>query len=686
MKPEKLFKLIGDADENFVSEAAEYPQKAQRNGEFLLRFAAAACLMLVIGGTVWFTQMQDAGTPASEYEDVLDFVVYGGDEDYNEEYVTDFIVHDATLLVANFLAEYPSVFGFVMYGEDGGGVDISGRPSVRFPLVRYVIEDGLFWDLSGYILDDVPFIRRGIDEDGTLINTHVATSFKLYDLGADAPVVGIRFNGVQQQHMDAFWVLYQFVNGEFIQVNLQLTPSISRSGLFTDNSGHPYAPEFFRSEDGRLFSFDSNLSHEINPQEGLRHFEFNYGVLQVIEELPEGRDGIMLTSVRLQDMEDAVRNLLENRFGIAYETHIWEWEPPSFEFGFSIDEANEIIRSTVDAFNDIAYVFNGQMMVSEEMVEYNGQRYMVVRDRRMWHLQSVQDIRDMLDAVFTRNGAILMHEMLDAEIPFFRDIGSNLTMIFHNDLQSEWPLLPTIIDGIVEVLNTGEDRFVASVKFSQPGVVTAFEAEMFLSFIQTDSGWRIQRNPFGMRESYIEEETSLYRSFVPQSEIPVEYTPLEPVPMTPGISVANERDEHGNLTENAIREREERERRAAEQREREPVGGRSGFPEAFYGHHLEQAREIFGRAESEIISQDEYIQEITTILEEILIRRAEESPELEREMHLSRIYGGAGMPVPSPYDSGTLQVEFSEQFQERYNLIIREGLERIGREREEING
>ena len=64
MEMEKLLKVIGDVDENFIAETANYPQRAAKGASLFLRVAAAACFAMVIGATVYLAHLSESSAVA----------------------------------------------------------------------------------------------------------------------------------------------------------------------------------------------------------------------------------------------------------------------------------------------------------------------------------------------------------------------------------------------------------------------------------------------------------------------------------------------------------------------------------------------------------------------------------------------------------------------------------------------
>ena len=287
MKPEKLFELIGEADENFVNEAAEYPRKA-RSGGLFMRLAAAACLVTVLGVSAWFAMQTGQGSLAGDIGIPPEPPVMS--------------IHEGTLLVADFLGDFTSLFGFgvLTVVEDTGFedfVDFRNRPFTEHrPLIRF---DGeLFWDNHGTIFDSAPFLR-----DGNL----VATSFVLNDLcGTGVPIITIFYSEVGHDGFVWFpaehhWEMFQYVNGDFVRVVFDR--ELNSSPVFFRDSVYGLVMLSGTDDDPWDYSRFSRVA-------------LNNGELETIEVLPDDfslRAG-WSAGTRMYELENSIINLMEQRF------------------------------------------------------------------------------------------------------------------------------------------------------------------------------------------------------------------------------------------------------------------------------------------------------------------------------------------------------------------------------------
>lgn len=482
MKPEKLFEVIGEVDESIVAESAEYPRKAQGAGLFL-RFAAAACLIAVIGVSAWavwqmnYTRVE---TPA------------------DTQVTQEANAHYDTLLMADFLMDFPSLFSFGIVAEDGSIRDIRGRLLEEVPLVR--LENDRLLDIHGHEFPlDAPF-RWPL--------TRVATQFNLYDLDSGfTPLILMEVTETDEnlQSFPSWWVLYQYIDGAFTSVSIDYGEHMPIALDIGQVVGFLSMPSFFVDEDGRLIMNEGSV---INRTSRFWHVSLEDGVLTVLEILPLYERPYGLESLRLQDMEMSLRNLVEQR------------HRPNENANMSVSVAEheamavEVARSMIDAFNDMLSIQKG-LEGDGQFVEYQGRQYEIVNDARFQHIRSIQDIREFAEAAFTQDFAewYFYRPLVHDDLPRYREIDGVLVMFL--PIWGERFLFPQIIDGDIEILEgfTFRDSFIARVNISlemimrymQDGYISAHhdaasseifqvgEHTMLLTFILEGNEWRIFR-------------------------------------------------------------------------------------------------------------------------------------------------------------------------------------------------
>ncbi|MCL2356928.1 MAG: hypothetical protein FWC70_07205 [Defluviitaleaceae bacterium] len=340
MKPEKLFELIGEVDEKFVAEAAEYPKKSRRGVGLLMRLAAAACLVFVAGASVWIVGNLRSTT------------IESGAGIYCEN-----------LLLAEFLSQFSSFHSFGVLTPDGQFRDLSGRLLRQTPQVQWTGRQ--FLTESG---DVIPPDALFVNHD----DISVATSFALYNIGG-TPLVQIEFTPVatlertwdirydagtlfpnlsdfeghiwdtqhaSEWHFDEAnvnftpvfhslhnpeWQHFKHINGEFVRVEFNPPDGVpvehfTRAWGFDENGEFiggrrplPYLREvyfglasmqFLRSNEGSLYCSVGGIYWRVR---------FNDGIIEPLERLP-WRHPDRLTSLRMNETEVVVSGLLRQLF------------------------------------------------------------------------------------------------------------------------------------------------------------------------------------------------------------------------------------------------------------------------------------------------------------------------------------------------------------------------------------
>jgi hypothetical protein len=311
------------------------------------------------------------------------------------------------------------------------------------------------------------------------------------------------------------------------------------------------------------------------------------------------------------------------------------------------------VRGIVSAFNDISNIFSGNVD-GGSFVDYDGERYMFLRIEGM--PGTVQGLRELLDSVYTEEGALMMHSMIDRTTPpFFRDIDGQLAMLTEHEYA--FPLLPVITGDEFEITSasifyegTAINGFTALADFVWTNENIP-PATMLMLFVPTNDGWRIQSKRFELEVLPDGAYDGRYRSYTPPLEsffeaVDVTFTPVfealppvgmdieippRPYEITPSLAI-----EPGILAAN---ERHERELRATEAREQE----------------------------WRLVN----MQDFTSVgeLEEYLLKFAEEFPVSAAEFDFRRT-----MRIELP--EGDEIITLSEEFFERYSETVREGLMR----------
>ncbi|MCL2224139.1 MAG: hypothetical protein FWB96_04120 [Defluviitaleaceae bacterium] len=493
MKPEKMFEVIGEVDEKFVA-AAEYPRRVQgaRAGIFL-KLAAAACLIAVIGGSAWFVRVQ-------YFDETVEFI---GAEELDAS--------DGLMVVADFLADYPSIFSFGILGEFSDMYfDVHGMPLHSPPLVR-LEGDSISGGLVAGSRSDAPFTReRG---------TRVATTFRMYDLGMGIPLVTIGFTPLVAQRQlplfetDTFWEIYKYVNGEFVQVipeifEWRLQISAQRYELPT--------PNFFRDEDG---SFMLHLGTTHNISAAYLRVAITEGGMEIIEELPH-RPDTQLTPLRMRGAEAEMETILWSRWSDLVE-------------GFP--QTQEILDELIFAYNELVRIFNGDVsfeigsgtMRREWYSDYDsGWNVFMFPDEP--HIQTVQDIHNLIDSVYAQDvmaiGARHMRAMLEGERALFRDMPSfsdidNANLFYPDTTQllklvdAHWheaaawqatrPRFRSVVGDPIFITDIRPGSFNALMVFAiVPGY--SYSSSVW-EIVLTDEGWRINnegRCPYEIEEMY----------------------------------------------------------------------------------------------------------------------------------------------------------------------------------------
>ena len=460
MKPEKLFEIIGRVDDSFITEAAEYPQKTQGAGWFL-RFAAAACLVLVIGASAWILRQMNYGDDANGY--AVAGPGLNGD-----------------VRVIDFLAEFTSLFSFgtvaphVIYADQYGNVPPT-------PLVRWDGAD--FINPDGEVIRDVPFILEG---------NRVARQFFLYDLGVGVPVVMILTYEYEYGSMiparvsnERHWQMFQYADGAFVEIGFEADLP---SGFW------PYF--VLDSENRLLMATLCDCDLQAYTHRGFVHVRLNDGIIEVIEELPHNFLAETI-SARLVELEQTITGIMRQRFGA--ETWYEPFRDPIPTLSYDFDAVYEIIP----AFNEIMRIFSRGLELDGLVYGYEGRRYMAVSDP---NYTSLQCIRDLIEPVFgTDPQHYINQRAFYSDTPFFREIDGTFvqhlgdTGIFAHDY---YILFPQIATNRVEYMRTGPTGVFVSVNatvyYTARGAVRAFSEGSFfhnhtmaLELLPVADGWRI---------------------------------------------------------------------------------------------------------------------------------------------------------------------------------------------------
>jgi hypothetical protein len=485
MKPEKFFEAIGSVDEKFIEEAAQYKMKKQGGGWFL-RLSAAACFLAVLGVSAWavlFMEYEQGQSPATSTDAPYSSAANG---------LPNGTQNGASLLVADFIGEYTTIFSLGLLTDDLTFTDIHGSPLFRNPLI-YWSGRGLFYTY-GNVINDAPFLIR---------DANVAADFFLYDLGEDVPVVVFEFPSLSGD-LNTMYMIYYFSNGEFIPM-----PGLWRNLLgIEDESIMPFwwnntwgFPQFFTCDDGRIIM---HYNMQSPGHSNLFHVSLEGGSFEIIEELP-ARTEINLTDVRMYDLENSIRILMEQRF-TAYEERemqMLERDIRDGERRTLEEEARMIVYDMAGRYNDLMRIFRG-LDANGTGIEHEGRRYAVVNDRNMPHIRSLQDIIDAIDFVFTRNGGGIYYRMLLSEQPPYFEIDGVLVRDVFTTAPNE-SFTPIIIDDTnLEILGHWGSAFSARINISREMVRRAAQEQglnvflpdndyiMYLVFILTEQGyWRI---------------------------------------------------------------------------------------------------------------------------------------------------------------------------------------------------
>jgi hypothetical protein len=176
MLPEDLYEIIGEVDEGIVAETAYYPRRASRTGGWLMRLAAAACFVLVVGFSAWV--VLNVNEPAVDADETP--TVPNGN-----------LTAEADVMkIVEFLLEYPSIFSIGVSMGDGAfwSLDRDGRQYFEPPLVQFFPETNIFVyrRFDNPVPVDTPFL---LYEPQFMSFAYVAVDFFLYDLGENTLIV-----------------------------------------------------------------------------------------------------------------------------------------------------------------------------------------------------------------------------------------------------------------------------------------------------------------------------------------------------------------------------------------------------------------------------------------------------------------------------------------------------------------
>jgi hypothetical protein len=237
MKPENLYEIIGEVDAGIVAETAYYPQRmARTGGGWLMRLAAAACFVLVVGFSAWI--VLNVNEPAV-------------DADEPPATPAENLTAEANVMqIVEFLREYPSIFSIGVSMGDGvfWSLDRDGRQFYEPPLVQFFPETNIFVyrRFGDSVPVDVPFI---LYEPQFMNFAYVAVDFFLYDLGENTLIVVAFVDPILPFFVR--WVVFSMEH-DFDGLHFPNVQGVSfdapRATVFTEGR-----PSFYACADGEIF-------------------------------------------------------------------------------------------------------------------------------------------------------------------------------------------------------------------------------------------------------------------------------------------------------------------------------------------------------------------------------------------------------------------------------------------------
>jgi hypothetical protein len=250
-------------------------------------------------------------------------------------------------------------------------------------------------------------IYRGMIPPNRYFNgffSHVATNFMLFDICDEtvpfAPLVAVKLSPFYEG-LGVDWAIYKHVDGEFLRV-LDMGQML-RS--FIPPGGWPqFKPTFYLCADGRLLIRTGDME--------IRHVEFYGNVMNSIDRLTEMPE--VVRCLRMPGMEQTVEDFMAARVADRDER---EARLPAL---LHEDEARRIVWDIIPAYNEISHIFGGGLANSrgpaepcpDWIAEWAAERedfeishhlrtFALVEDNDFPHIRSVQDLRDLLNSVFT---------------------------------------------------------------------------------------------------------------------------------------------------------------------------------------------------------------------------------------------------------------------------------------------
>ncbi|MCL1883834.1 MAG: hypothetical protein FWF81_08815 [Defluviitaleaceae bacterium] len=493
MDKEKLFKAIGEVDDKIIAETAEYSTKLARGSRYggvLLRFAAVACLALVIGASFW----------------IVWHVEYPSEGAASEFGTSEFGASEPTDSEANEM----------------------NRESMM------IVFDFLY----------------NFESDS---NTHVFTDFSLYDIGQNVPAVVMEFASIDGGLL-SLWSIFQYVNEEFVPVpGVNLTRNARVQSHIGIVSPFVFKPRFYLCGDGRLIlRYNTQRTHAsnfflINISEGrisrspnslperpehletLRLYEMEDYIRDILEQFPtqkEARDEHYEQEwLRLQEF---AQRIAEDHYPFSVPNLDWpainfEWD----EHPMSEEDSRQIVLEMARAFNDIVRIFHGLDMDTEREFMYEGVSYFAVRDERFPHFNSLSDIHYAINKTFTDEGAAFLFENLDSETPMFREIDGalvqlsqlpaedNIRTMLHFVGENNFSFSPHLYNNFMVSINSPR-TIPIDFSFTSDIRVIRYHSQrldreivIIHLFLQlTDDGWRIYDVREGLRAVFRQWDTN----------------------------------------------------------------------------------------------------------------------------------------------------------------------------------
>jgi len=468
MKPENLFEIIGTANESFVTEAAEYPQRTSGTGVgWFVRFAAAACLVLVIGASVWFLHNMNNDDNG---------LVTGGDE-------IPTLHTDNRTIVSDFLMHFTSIFSLGISVNDGY-ITLTGNP-IESPRVRWNGQDLVNAYGNVLVNDDNDDYVHGI---GVLYpflwNGRVATQFQLHDLGVGVPVITIiygEFEPGSTMPIQPYFRMFQYVNGEFI--------------IIRSDRENTSPPSFFRDENDNLVMAVLNNMGDDNWRRELFNITLENGVMTSTWYTPADPTGsVQFQPANLYALEAEIYQLMRRHFGHEYIPP----QPNDDGQRLHMEHQKQIIaevRELIPAFNRLMEIYRFGLSFDPDRIEreYNGRTYLAVGDP---NFQTMQNLRNLHNQVFwfwddtpdpgmpptgTSPSGSLPGDYHHTTGPFFREFDGRLFQLLNDFAIFEYEgslLFPQIMNdrnATVEYVRTTQDSVIVRVNvevtYEFPGAV-----------------------------------------------------------------------------------------------------------------------------------------------------------------------------------------------------------------------